>query len=432
MKTVYVGMSADLLHSGHTNIIKEAAKLGVVTVGVLTDQAIASYKRLPYLTFQQRSAVVEQIKGVDCVIPQTTLDYTENLKKLKPDYVVHGDDWRSGIQAQTRQKVIDLLEVWGGELVEIGYTRGISSTQLNKSVKEVGTTPDIRLRLLRRLIDAKPIVRVLEAHNPLCGLIIEQTTEKTGDMSREFDVMVASSLVDATIKGKPDIEAVDLTSRLQNINDIFEVTTKPLIYDANTGGKPGHFEFTVRSLERIGVSALIIRDRIDPETKSLFDNGVLPEQDGIVSFCDKIRVGKHAQITEEFMVIACVESATLEKGMDDSVIRAQAYIDAGADGIMIQSQGNAQDETIKFCTIYNQLDRRVPLVVTLPSNSHMTDEDLASLGVNVVIYADHLLCAVYPAMSKVAHSILRNGHLKKRDADCISINEILSLISRSK
>lgn len=430
MKTVYVGMSADLLHSGHTNIIKEAAKLGVVTVGVLTDQAIASYKRLPCLTFQQRSAIVEQIKGVDCVIPQTTLDYTANLKKLKPDYVVHGDDWRTGIQAQTRQKVIDLLEVWGGELVEIGYTKGISSTQLNKSVKEVGTTPDIRLRLLRRLIDAKPIVRVLEAHNPLCGLIIEQTTEKTGGMSREFDVMMASSLVDATIKGKPDIEAVDLTSRLQNINDIFEVTTKPLIYDANTGGKPRHFEFTVRSLERIGVSALIIRDRIDPEKKSLFDNGVLPKQDRVASFCDKIRAGKHAQVTEEFMIIACVESATLEKGMDDSFIRAQAYIDAGADGIMIQSQGNVQDEVIKFCTIYSQLGRRVPLVLALPSNSYMTDEDLASLSINIVIYADHLLCSVYPAMSKVAHSILRNGHLKKRDADCISINEILSLISR--
>ncbi len=428
MKTVYVGMSADLLHSGHTNIIKEAAKLGKVTVGVLTDQAIASYKRLPYLAFAQRSAVVEQIKGVSHVIPQTTLDYIYNLRELKPDYVVHGDDWKSGVQAKTRQQVIDVLKEWGGELVEIGYTKGISSTQLINTLKEVGTTPDIRLRLLRRLIGAKPIVRVLETHNPLCGLIVEHTTEKIGGISREFDAMASSSLVDATIKGKPDIEAVDLTSRLQNINDTFEVTTKPLIYDANTGGKPEQFAFTVKSLERIGVSALIIRDGISLTKNSLPANDALPEQDKIETFCNKIQVGKNAQITEDFMVIARIESLTLKKGMDDAIKRTQAYIEAGADGIMIHSPENSPDEMVRFCAIYRQLDRQVALVVAPSSCNSITDEELASLGVNVVIYANHLLCSVYPAMNRVAQSILRNGHSKECEADCMPINEILNLI----
>ena len=428
MKTVYVGMSADLLHPGHINIINEAAKLGDLVVGILTDSAIASYKRLPYLTYEQRATVVGSLKGVSRVVPQETLDYRTNLKALQPDYVVHGDDWQTGIQSKTRQDVIDVLKAWGGELVEIGYTPGISSTQLHGSIKEVGTTPGIRLRRLRRLIDAKPIVRVLEAHTPLCGLIIEHAAETVGNLSIEFDAMWSSSLTDSTAKGKPDIETVDLTTRLQNINDTFEVTTKPLIYDADTGGIPEHFAFTVKSLERVGVSAVIIEDKTGLKKNSLFGTDVDQQQDDVEDFCAKIRMGKNAQISDDFLIIARIESLILDKGMGDAVTRAKAYIGAGADGIMIHSRQKSPDEVLEFCKIYNQLENRVPLVAVPSSYNSITDTELAEAGVNVVIYANHLLRAAYPAMSKVAHSILRHGRSQECDDDCMPIKDILELI----
>ena len=261
-KRVYVAMSADIIHPGHLNIIREAAKLGEVTVGVLTDAAIASYKRLPYMNYEQRAAVVKALKGVAEVMPQEQLDYIPNLLKLKPDYVVHGTDWREGVQAKTRQRVIEMLAAWGGELVEPEYTEGISSTQLNKAIREVGTTPDLRRRRLRRLLDAKPIVRVMEAHSGLSGLIVENTSGVKANVKHEFDAMWLSSLTDSTLKGKPDNESVDITSRLRTVNDILEVTTKPIIYDGDSGGLPEHFVFLVRSLERLGVSAVVIEDKV--------------------------------------------------------------------------------------------------------------------------------------------------------------------------
>ncbi|NIB40037.1 phosphoenolpyruvate mutase [Pseudomaricurvus alkylphenolicus] len=427
-KSVYVGMSADLLHPGHINIIDQAAKLGDVTVGVLTDKAIASYKRLPYLSYQQRKTVVENIRGVARVVAQETLDYRPNLQELRPDYVVHGDDWKTGVQAKTRQQVIDVLAQWGGELVEVGYTPGISSTQLHGSIKEVGTTPDIRLKRLRRLIDAKNIVRVLESHTPLCGLIIEHAREVVDNVPREFDAMWSSSLTDSTLKGKPDIEALDLTARLQTINDTFEVTTKPLIYDADTGGKPEHFAFTVKSLERLGVSATIIEDKIGLKKNSLLGNQVAQQQESIEEFCHKISVGKKAQITQDFMIIARIESLILDKGMGDALERAGAYIGAGADAIMIHSRQGSADEVLEFCRLYKQMEKQVPLVAVPSSYNSITDEELASAGVNVVIYANHMLRAAYPAMQKVAHSILRNGRTYESEGECMPLNEILNLI----
>lgn len=428
MKQVYVGMSADLLHPGHTNLLQEAAKLGEVVVGVLTDRAIASYKRLPHLTYEQRKSVVENIKGVVKVIPQETLDYTHNLLQLKPDYVVHGDDWKTGVQSQTRQNVIDTIENWGGELIEVPYTPGISSTQLNTSIKEVGTTPDIRLKRLRRLIQAKPIVRVLEAHTPLCGLIIEHAQESVGQVPVEFDAMWSSSLTDSTAKGKPDIEALDVTSRLQNINDTFEVTTKPLIYDADTGGRPEHFSFTVRSLERMGVSAVIIEDKIGLKKNSLFGNEVAQQQDTIGDFCHKIQVGKSAQVTSDFMIIARIESLILEQGMDDALNRATAYLEAGADGIMIHSRQKSPDEILEFCEKYKALGHKAPLVAVPSSYNSIRDVELAEAGINVVIYANHMLRAAYPAMRDVAKSILKNGRSKEVGDRCMPIKEILDLI----
>jgi phosphoenolpyruvate mutase len=428
MKKVYVGMSADLLHTGHINVLQKAAKLGDVTVGVLTDEAIASYKRLPCLNYEQRKNVVENIKGVAEVVAQDTLDYRENLRRIKPDFVVHGDDWNSGVQAKIRQQVIETIAQWGGELVEVPYTPGISSTQLNENLKEIGTTPDVRLKRLSRLINAKSVVRVLEAHTPLCGLIIEHAAVDQQGMKIEFDAMWSSSLTDSTAKGKPDIEALDVTSRLQNINDVFEVTTKPLIYDADTGGVPEHFTFTVKSLERMGVSAVIIEDKVGLKKNSLFGNEVEQQQAGIEEFCYKISVGKKAQVTNDFMIIARIESLILEKGMDDALQRATAYIEAGADAIMIHSRHKLPDEILEFCRIYKTLDKQVPLVAVPSSYNSITDSELAEAGVSVVIYANHLLRAAYPAMNDVAHSILRHGRSLECEEQCMPIKQILDLI----
>lgn len=421
-------MSADLLHPGHTNIIKKAARLGEVTVGLLTDKAIASYKRLPYLSYQQRKSVVENIKGVARVVAQETLDYTDNLRKLKPDYVVHGDDWRTGVQSQTRARVIEVLSEWGGELKEIEYTAGISSTQLYAALKEVGNTPDIRLGRLRRLIDAKPIVRALEVHTGLSGLIVEHLEEAVDHLPREFDAMWSSSCTDSIAKGKPSIEAVDRTSRLTTVNDIFEITTKPMIFDADTGGTPEHFSFTVKSLERLGVSAAIIEDKMGLKKNSLFGVEAAQEQADIEDFCHKIRVGKCAQITDAFMVIARIESLILEKGMDGALARASAYIDAGADGIMIHSQQKTPEEVLEFCSRFRSFERQVPLVAMPSSYNSISEDELKQAGVNIVIYANHLLRAAYPAMMNVARSILRHGRSRECESDCTPIKEILDLI----
>lgn len=428
MKKVYVGMGADLLHSGHVNILKEAAKLGEVTVGLLTDAAIASYKRLPFLTYEQRKMIVENIKGVTSVVPQRTLDYTANLRKIKPDYVVHGDDWRVGAQAKTRQRVIEVLKEWGGELVEIKYTAGISSTQLNMSLKQIGTTPEIRLKRLRRLIAAKPIVRVLEVHNGLSALIVENLQIEVDGNPREFDAMWSSSLTDSAARGKPDIEAVDMTSRMQTVNDIFEVTTKPLIFDADTGGKPEHFVFTVKSLERLGVSAVIIEDKVGLKKNSLLGEEAIQQQDTIENFAYKINTGKRSQITDDFMIIARIESLILGKGMDDALARTKAYIDAGADAIMIHSRKQEPSEILEYCRSYRNLDTQVPLVVVPVTYNQISEKELAKAGANVVIYSNHLLRSAYPAMLRTAESILRNGRSYECEENCMSIDEILDLI----
>lgn len=431
-KTVYVGMSADLVHPGHLNILKRAAELGEVTVGLLTDAAIASYKRLPYMTFEQRRVVIENIKGVARVVPQETLDYVPNLRKYKPDYVVHGDDWREGVQRNVRQAVIDTLAEWGGELVEVPYTAGISSTQLNKALKEIGTTPDLRRNKLRRLLNAKPLVRLMEAHNGLTGLIVENASVSTERGPREFDGMWASSLTESTAKGKPDIEAVDVTARTNTLHDILEVTTKPVMYDADTGGKLEHFQFTVRTLERLGVSAAVIEDKVGLKKNSLFGTEVPQTQDSIENFCAKIKAGKAAQVTDEFMIIARIESLILDQGMEDAVTRARAYIDAGADGILIHSRQKTPDEIFEFCRHYRGFDKRPPLIVVPSSYNQVTEDDLIEQGVNVVIYANHLLRAAYPAMMEAAKSILQHGRSLEIDSQLMSIKDILELIPGTK
>ncbi|MCT7630173.1 phosphoenolpyruvate mutase [Aliarcobacter butzleri] len=428
-KKVYVGMSADLVHPGHINILKVASQFGDITVGLLTDKAIASYKRLPYMSYEQRKAVIENIKGVKEVIPQNTLDYRPNLELLKPDFVVHGDDWKEGVQAKTRQQVIDTLAKWGGELIEPSYTDGISSTVLNKSLKELGTTPDIRRKRLRRLIDSKEVVRIMETHNALSGLIVENIKANNGI---EYDGMWSSSLTDSTSKGKPDIEAVDVTARINTVNEIFEVTTKPMIYDADTGGIAEHFVFTVRTLERTGVSAVIIEDKTGLKKNSLFGTEVEQTQDSIENFCAKIKVGKKAQITDDFMIIARIESLILDKGMDDAIARAKAYIEAGADGIMIHSRQKSPNEILEFCKILREYNENIPIVVVPTSFNQITAKELSKAGVNIVIYANHMLRAAYPGMKNVAKSILENDRSLEAEEQLLSIKEILDLIPGTK
>ena len=427
-KSVYVGMSADLIHPGHLNVLKRAAELGSVTVGLLTDAAIASYKRVPYMTYDQRRDVIQSLKHVDRVVPQTTLDYVPNLRELRPDYVVHGDDWRSGPQQRTRARVIEALAEWGGELVEVPYTEGISSTRLHAAMREVGTTPTVRLRALRRLIDAKPITRLLDVHSGLTGLIVETLGLDTPQGRREFDGMWASSLTDSTAKGKPDIEAVDVTSRMTTLNDILEVTTKPIVYDGDTGGRPEHFAFTVRTLERLGVSAVIIEDKVGLKKNSLFGTEVAQTHDSIEGFQHKIRAGKRAQATNDFMIIARVESMILGKGVDDALERAAAYIDAGADGIMVHSRRVDPAEVLAFCERYAAFGERRPLVAVPSSYNSVREQELADAGVNVVIYANHLLRSAYPAMLATARSILQHGRSAEADAEMLPIAELLELI----
>jgi|TARA_B110000881_G_C18565421_1_gene512323 phosphoenolpyruvate mutase len=431
-KKVYVGMSVDLIHEGHINIIKEAAKLGIVTVGLLTDAAIASYKRLPYMPYENRKLIISEIKGVDNVIQQHAHSYTENLVKLKPDFVVHGDDWREGSQKEIRSDVINTLKQWEGKLIEIPYTNNISSSILNKKIKEIGTTPNIRLSLLKRLLKAKPLIRLNEAHNGLSGLITEKTRIEKNGRIIEFDAMWSSSLTDSTAKGKPDIEAIDMTSRMNTVNDIFEVTTKPMIFDADTGGKIEHFSFTVKSLERLGVSAVVIEDKIGLKKNSLFGNDVKQTQDSIENFQHKISEGKKSQVTDDFMIIARIESLILEAGMEDALIRSAKYIDAGADAIMIHSKHKNPDEIFEFCEKYKLLKNGIPLMVVPSSFNSVNEDEWQERGVNIVCYANHMLRSAYPAMLDVAKSILINKRSYEANDKCISINEILNLIPGTK
>ncbi|MCP5053842.1 MAG: phosphoenolpyruvate mutase [bacterium] len=432
MKTVYVAMSADLIHPGHLNIISEARKYGEVTIGLLTDKAIAGYKRLPFLSFEQRKVIVENIKGVTHVVAQETLDYVPNLKKFKPDYVVHGDDWRTGVQKETRRRVIDTLALWGGELIEPKYTPDISSTKLNTGLKEIGTTPGIRLKRLRRLLASKEVIRALEAHNGLTGLIVENTQVKNGGITEEFDAIWLSSLTDSTAKGKPDIGFVDLTSRMNTLTNILEVTTKPIIYDGDSGGLPEHFEFMVRTLEREGVSAVIIEDKVGLKKNSLFGTEVPQTQDSVENFSKKISHGKQAQVTDDFMIIARIESLILKAGMTDALERAKAYIAAGADCIMIHSKEKDPGEILEFCRHYREFEQKVPLVAVPSTYSSITEDQLRDCGVRIVIYANHLLRSAYPAMVKTARNILEHQRARECESDCMPVKEILTLIPGGK
>ena len=431
MKKVYVAMSADIIHQGHLNVLNEARKLGDIIVGLHTDKVIRGYWRNPIMKYEERKKVVENIKGVIEVIPQDILNQVPNLRKIKPDYVLHGDDWREGEQREIRDKVIEVLKEWEGKLVEVPYTKGVSISKLEEQLSNIGTTPEQRMKSLKELIYSKKPIRILEAHNGLTGLIVETTKVEKDGKVKEFDGIWISSLCDSTAKGKPDIELVDLTSRLNTINEILEVTTKPIIVDGDTGGQIEHFVYTVKTLERLGVSAIIIEDKTGLKKNSLFGTEVTQTQDTIEHFCEKIRAGREARVTSDFMIISRIESLIAKNGMDDAIKRAKAYIEAGSDGIMIHSKESDGREIIEFCRLYNKLENRVPLVVVPTSYNFMTENELSELGINVIIYANHLIRSAYPAMVDTAKTILLNERSKEASINCMPIKEILNLIPSS-
>ncbi|MBR6024478.1 MAG: phosphoenolpyruvate mutase [Methanobrevibacter sp.] len=428
MKTVYIAISADILHHGHINLIKKASEYGELIVGVLTDEAVATYKRLPVLDYDERSFIIENITGVKKVVPQNTLDYSDNLEKYKPDFVFHGDDWKEGVQSNIRQNVIDTLDKWGGKLIEIPFTEDVSIDKINNIIKSTSSIPDSRRGKLKKLISLKPIVRTMEAHNGLSALVVENAKVTKDEQINTFDAIWVSSLTDSTAKGKPDIELVDMTSRITTINEIMEVSTKPIILDGDTGGLLEHFVFNIKTIERMGVSAIIIEDKMGLKKNSLFGTDVEQTQDSIENFCEKISAGKKALLTDEFMIIARIESLILKQGMDDAIKRAKAYINAGADGIMIHSRESEPDEIFEFCDLFKEFAPDVPLVVVPTSFNQVYEDEFAKRGVNIVIYANHLIRSAYPAMMDTANLILENERCKEADDKCLSIKEILTLI----
>lgn len=432
-KKVYLGMIGDIMHPGYINIIQRGAEYGDVVVGLFTDKAVADHRRLPYLTWEQRKVVVEQIKGVCEVVPQNEWSYIPNLVKYKPDYIIHGDDWQTGPDKFLRDEVFKVMKKQGGEVIEIPYTKGITASGIKQEIDSLGVTPQMRLSSLRRLIAAKPVVRILESHNGLTGLIAEHTQVEVNGQVREFDGMWASSLTDSTSKGKPDIEAVDLTTRLHDLNDTLEVTTKPVIFDGDTGGKVEHFGFTVRTLERLGISCVIIEDKVGLKQNSLFGTEAVQMQDTIEGFQAKIRAGKEAQITKDFMVVSRCESLIAGKTVDDALERCHAYVEAGADGVMIHSKGKTGDDIKEFCRRFRQRDAYTPIVAVPTTYNQFTEEELAGWGINVVIYANHMLRSAYPAMLKCAETILSTGRsLEASEKYCMPIRQILDLIPGTK
>ena len=427
MKKVYVGMSADIVHPGHINILKKASELGEVTVGLLNDTAIASYKKIPFMPYDQRYEVVQGIKYVTNVVEQKKLDYTDNIIGIKPDFVVHGDDWKTGIQKPIREKVIEALSTYGGELVEFPYTEGVSSTGIKEKIDENITT-DQRKGILRRMLNSKSTLRFLDINNALSAIVIEETKIEVKGKVLEFDGMWASSLTDSTSKGKPDIEAVDTTSRLLTLNEVLEVTNKPIIYDGDTGGKQEHLVFTIKNLERIGVSAIIIEDKKGLKKNSLFGNSVLQEQEDVEVFCEKIKTGKQAKKTDDFLIFSRVESLILEKGLNDALTRSESYLNAGSDGVLIHSKQESPDEIFHFVSEFRK-NTNAPLCVVPTTYNQVRFEEFEQIGINIVIYANHLLRSTYPAMLNTAQSILKNGRTEEIEPDLMSIKDIINFIS---
>lgn len=428
MKKVYTCFCTDVIHEGHLNILREANKYGEVTVGILSDAAMIKFNRFPTISIEERKQIVQDTGLAGTVIIQDEIMYDRVLAQIQPDYVIHGDNWRSGPEAAIRENVIKNLAAYGGELIEIGYTYNENVKKIDETIKEKLSMPEYRRKRLRQLLKLCPVVKTIEVHSGLTGLIAEKTiVEHNGELD-QFDAMWLSSLCDSTAKGKPDIELVDMSSRMRTIDDVMEVTTKPIILDGDTGGLIEHFVYNVRTLERMGVSAVIIEDKTGLKKNSLFGTEVEQTQDSVENFCNKIRAGKNAQRTEEFMIIARIESLILEKGQKDALERASAYVRAGADAIMIHSRKKSPDEIFEFCDAFRKENKDTPIVVVPTSFNSVTESELAQHGVNIVIYANQLTRSAFPAMQSTAVEILKNHRALEVDQKLMPFQEIITLI----
>ncbi len=427
-KKVYVGLSVDIIHEGHINILKTAYKYGDVIVGLLTDEAIASYKNIPHLNYARRKVIIENIKFVKKVIPQNTLSYVPNLKIIKPEFVVHGDDWKNGVQKQTRKDVIKVLKEWGGKLIEPKYTKNISSTKIKNMILEIGSSPQNRVSKLKRLIDSKKIVRILESHNSLTGLIIENLKVKKGFKFLEYDGMWSSSLTDSATKGKPDNSSLDFSARISSLRDMMDVTTKVLVFDADNGGQIEHLSFLTRSLERSGVSAIIIEDKVGLKKNSLFKNQSNTKQDNPLIFAKKIKKIYNSRQNKDFMIIARIESFIVDKGLKDALKRAEIYSKAGADAILIHSKEKTPAQIFSFAREFKKSKYFIPMVSVPSTYSKVYEKDLIKNNFKIVIYANQLLRAAYPSMHNAARSILEKSRALEIDKKIIPIKEIINLI----
>ena len=427
-KKVYACFCTDVIHEGHLNIVAEAKKYGSVIIGVLSDEALIRYNRFPTVSQEERIKLYKSIDGVEKVIVQSEMQYDDVISLLKPDYVIHGDNWKNGPEAAIRDHLVELLNEYGGKLIEVEYTRNEKVRKIDAITREKLAMPEFRRKRLRQLIKMCPVVKTIEAHSGLTGLIAEKTVVENNGKLDQFDAMWVSSLCDSTAKGKPDIELVDMSSRLRTIDDIMEVTTKPIILDGDTGGLTEHFVYNVRTLERMGVSAVIIEDKTGLKKNSLFGNEVVQTQDSIENFSAKIAAGKAAQLTDDFMIIARIESLILERGMEDALERARAFVKAGADGIMIHSRKKDPAEILEFCDRFRAEDSKTPIVVVPSSFNTITEEELAAHGVNIVIYANQLTRSAFPAMQQTAIDILKNHRAKEVDDRLLPIKDIITLI----
>ncbi len=429
-KIVYVGLAADILHKGHINILKTANRYGSIIVGLLTDQAIASYKNIPYLDYEKRKVVIENIRYVKKVVPQNTLDYVSNLELIKPDYVIHGNDWKTGVQKKTRERVIKTLKKWSGKLIEPNYTENISSTLIKKEMNNIVSSLENRVSRLKRLMNSKKIVRILESHNSLTGLIIDTINVVKNKKIVEFDGMWSSSLTDSATKGLPDNSSLSFSSRISSLNDMMDVTVKPLVFDADNGGQIEHLPFLVRSLERSGVSAIIMEDKVGLKKNSLFKNQSSTKQDKPKLFAKKIKKICNSRQSQDFMVIARIESFIVGKGLEDALHRAEIYSKAGADAILIHSKEKTPAEIFSFAKEFRKSKSFIPLVSVPSTYSKVYEKDLIKNGFKLVIYANQLLRAAYPAMQSTAQTILKNKRAFEADKKIIPIKEIINLIKK--
>lgn len=428
MGKVYSCFCTDIIHAGHLNIVREAMKYGEIVIGVLSDKAMVRFNRFPTISFEERMNLVRGIKGVSEVVVQEDVMYDKIIERVRPDFVIHGDNWLGGPLRAIRDNAEKCLKAYGGKIIDVPYTYNEDVKRADDRIKEMLAMPEYRRKRLRQLINMRPIVKAIEVHSGLTGLIAENTVvEQNGELD-QFDAMWLSSLCDSVARGKPDIELVDLTSRFRTIDEVMEVTTKPIIFDGDTGGLVEHFVYTVRSLERMGVSAVIIEDKTGLKKNSLFGNDVIQTQDSIEHFCEKIAAGKKVQLTDEFMIIARIESLILEKGAEDALTRARAYVKAGADGIMIHSRSKSPDEVIEFCRLFRAENKTTPLVAIPTSYNSVTEAELAKSGVNIVIYANQLTRSAFPAMKKTAEDILRYHRAMEADERLLPIKDIITMI----